>query len=62
SVALALHQRSRPLRIVTPSASHASFVGMNPQLGDRAPFAVLGDDPDSASRVLAAAKAFVVSG
>ena len=49
-------------RIVTPSASHAWFVGMNPQLGDRAPFAVLGDDPDSASRVLAAAKAFVVSG
>jgi len=39
--------------------ARAWFIGMNPQLADRAPFAVLGEEPEAAPRVLAAAKAFV---
>lgn len=46
----------------SPAMARAWFVGMNPHLHDRAPFAVLSDDPESAPRVLAAAKAFVVNG
>ena len=40
--------------------ARAWFIGMNPHLGDRAPFAILGEEPDHAAKVLAAAKAFVV--
>lgn len=39
--------------------ARAWFIGMNPHFADRAPFAVLGEQPDEAPRVLAAAKAFV---
>ncbi|MFT4039924.1 MAG: hypothetical protein QM692_17225 [Thermomicrobiales bacterium] len=42
--------------------ARAWFVGMNPHLRDRAPFAILAEDADSAPRVLAAARAFVVNG
>ena len=52
------------LRILaeSPRTARAWFVGMNPQLRDRAPFAVLSEDADSAPRVLAAARAFVANG
>jgi hypothetical protein len=40
--------------------ARAWFIGMNPHLGDRAPFAILGEEPEHAAKVLAAAKAFVV--
>lgn len=46
----------------SPAMARAWFVGMNPHLRDRAPFAVLGEDSASAPQVLAAAKAFVVNG
>jgi hypothetical protein len=46
----------------SPAMARAWFVGMNPHLRDRAPFAVLSEDPASAPQVLAAAKAFVVNG
>ncbi|MDQ2651906.1 MAG: XRE family transcriptional regulator [Chloroflexota bacterium] len=46
----------------SPAMARAWFVGMNPHLRDRAPFAVLSETPESASQVLAAAKAFVVNG
>lgn len=46
----------------SPATARAWFVGMNPHLRDRAPFAVLSDDPESAPQVLAAAKAFLVNG
>lgn len=39
--------------------ARAWFVGMNPFFGDRAPFAVLGENPSKAHQVLEAAKAFV---
>ena len=42
--------------------ARAWFIGMNPHFADRAPFAVLGEEPEQAPRVLAAAKAFVVGG
>jgi hypothetical protein len=42
--------------------ARAWFIGMNPHFADRAPFAILGEDPTQAPRVLAAAKAFVVNG
>ena len=38
--------------------ARAWFIGMNPYLGDRAPFAILGEEPAQAPTVLAAAKAF----
>ena len=41
--------------------ARAWFIGMNPHFADRAPFAILGEDPTQAPRVLAAAKAFVVN-
>ncbi len=41
--------------------ARAWFIGMNPHFADRAPFAILGDDPAQAPQVLAAAKAFIVS-
>jgi hypothetical protein len=39
--------------------ARAWFIGMNPHFGDRAPFAILGEQPEESPRVLAAAKAFV---
>ncbi len=39
--------------------ARAWFIGMNPHFANRAPFAVLGEEPESAPRVLAAAKAFI---
>ena len=42
--------------------ARAWFIGMNPHFADRAPFAVLGEHPEEAHRVLAAAKAFVAGG
>ncbi|MGH7961483.1 MAG: hypothetical protein ACRERD_06600, partial [Candidatus Binatia bacterium] len=42
--------------------ARAWFIGMNPHFADRAPFAILGEDPAKASQVLAAAKAFIVNG
>lgn len=41
--------------------ARAWFIGMNPHFADRAPFAILGEEPDKAPQVLAAAKAFIVS-
>ena len=41
--------------------ARAWFIGMNPHFADRAPFAILGEDPAQAPRVLAAAKAFIVN-
>jgi hypothetical protein len=41
--------------------ARAWFIGMNPHFADRAPFAILGEDPAQAARVLAAAKAFIVN-
>jgi hypothetical protein len=41
--------------------ARAWFIGMNPHFADRAPFAILGDDPAQAPQVLAAAKAFIVN-
>ena len=41
--------------------ARAWFIGMNPHFGDRAPFAILGERPEDAPRVLAAARAFVVN-
>jgi len=46
---------------VSEETARAWFIGMNPHFGDRAPFAVLGERPEIAPQVLAAAKAFVVS-
>lgn len=46
----------------SPATARAWFTGMNPQFRDRAPFAVLSEEPDSAPRVLAAARAFVANG
>jgi hypothetical protein len=46
----------------SPATARAWFVGMNPLLRDRAPFAMLSEYPESAPQVLAAAKAFVVNG
>ena len=40
--------------------ARAWFIGMNPHFADRAPFAILGEDPAQAAQVLAAAKAFIV--
>ena len=41
--------------------ARAWFIGMNPHFADRAPFAILGEDPAQAPRVVAAAKAFIVN-
>jgi hypothetical protein len=41
--------------------ARAWFIGMNPHFADRAPFAILGEDPAQAPQVLAAAKAFIVN-
>jgi hypothetical protein len=41
--------------------ARAWFIGMNPHFGDRAPFAILGERPEDAPQVLAAAKAFLVN-
>jgi hypothetical protein len=41
--------------------ARAWFIGMNPQFADRAPFAILGEDPTQAPQVLAAAKAFIIN-
>ena len=41
--------------------ARAWFIGMNPRFADRAPFAILGEDPTQAPQVLAAAKAFIVN-
>jgi hypothetical protein len=41
--------------------ARAWFIGMNPHFADRAPFAILGEDPAQAPRVLASAKAFIVN-
>ena len=41
--------------------ARAWFIGMNPHFADRAPFAILGEDPTQAPQVLAAAKAFIVN-
>lgn len=41
--------------------ARAWFIGMNPHFADRAPFAILGEDPARAPQVLAAAKAFIVN-
>ncbi|MGH2561294.1 MAG: XRE family transcriptional regulator [Thermomicrobiales bacterium] len=38
------------------------FMGMNPYLDDRAPALVLADEPEEASRVLRAARAFLAHG
>jgi hypothetical protein len=46
----------------SPTMARAWFVGMNPHLRDRAPFAVLSENPENSAQVLAAAKAFVVNG
>lgn len=46
----------------SPETARAWFIGMNPHLEDRAPFAVLGEEPAQGPRVLEAAKAFVVNG
>jgi hypothetical protein len=40
--------------------ARAWFIGMNPHFADRAPFAILGEHPNEAHNVFAAAKAFVV--
>jgi hypothetical protein len=42
--------------------ARAWFIGMNPHFGDRAPFAILGENPSKSHEVLEAAKAFVVNG
>lgn len=46
-----------------PAVIQTWFMGMNPQLGDRAPARLLrdGDEPNSAPAVLAAARAFIAS-
>ena len=44
----------------SPDTARAWFIGMNPHFADRAPFAILGEQPAQAQRVLAAAKSFVV--
>jgi hypothetical protein len=51
------------LLILADSAetARAWFIGMNPRFTDRAPFAILGEDPAQAPQVLAAAKAFIVN-
>ena len=41
--------------------ARAWFIGMNPRFADRAPFAILGEDPAQAPQVLAAAKAFIAN-
>jgi hypothetical protein len=41
--------------------ARAWFIGMNPHFDDRAPFAVLGERPEVAPRVLSAAKNFLVN-
>jgi hypothetical protein len=46
--------------VESEQTARAWFIGMNPHLGDRAPFAVLGEEPERGSDVLAAAKAFVL--
>ncbi len=40
----------------------AWFMGMNPDLGDRAPALVLADEPGAATRVMGAARAFLAHG
>jgi hypothetical protein len=42
--------------------ARAWFIGMNPFFADRAPFAVLGENPSKSHEVREAAKAFVVNG
>jgi hypothetical protein len=42
--------------------AQAWFMGLNPDLGDRAPALVLADDPDDAPRVMRAARAFLAHG
>ena len=55
-----VYQIARLLTLAeSAETARAWFIGMNPSFADRAPFAVLGEEPDAAPRVLAAAKAFV---
>lgn len=42
--------------------AQAWFMGMNPLLGDRAPALVLADEPEAASDVMRAARAFLAHG
>jgi hypothetical protein len=46
----------------SPETARAWFIGMNPHFGNRAPFAILGQDPSKSQEVFEAAKAFVVNG
>ena len=58
----AIYQITQLLTLADSSeTARAWFIGMNPQFGDRAPFAILGEDPAQAPHVLAAAKAFIVN-
>jgi hypothetical protein len=43
-------------------SARAWFIGMNPLFSDRAPFAVLAENPAKSREVLEAAKAFIVNG
>ena len=43
----------------TPQVARAWFMGMNPQLEDRAPAELLASDPGAARLVMAAARAYV---
>jgi hypothetical protein len=50
------------LRQESADTIRAWFVGMNPDLGDRAPALVLADEPQGAPGVLQAARAFLAYG
>jgi hypothetical protein len=59
----AVFQISRFLTLAeSEETARAWFIGMNPHLANRAPFAILGENPSKAQEILEAAQAFVVNG